>query len=340
VTISSNSAQSRGGGLFLFYSNPTLNNVTIDNNNTYGTEGASGGGIYCDQSSPHLNNVKITNNYTFNFGGGIYIGEYCNPRLDNVLIANNEAYHAGGGIFVSHSNPILANITFTGNTSQDHGGGLSLFESSPCLINCIMWDNTPAEIFMEESDRSPSELTILYSDIEGGEEAIVTNENVIYWLQNNCNTDPLFTEEYHLQSNSECIDAGTAYFEFNGIVLVDMSEDEYYGSYPDMGCYENSPNSEENSEIDPVNNILKNYPNPFNPSTRIAFELREDCDVKLGVYNLKGQLVSELADGITLAGEHFVEWDGYSGRSVGSGVYLVRLRAGDDVFVRKIMLMK
>lgn len=66
-----------------------------------------------------------------------------------------------------------------------------------------------------------------------------------------------------------------------------------------------------------------NFPNPFNGQTTLRFELAEPGPVKLTIYNLAGQAVRVLVDGVLPAGEHQVVWDGRDegGREVGSGLY-------------------
>ncbi len=101
------------------------------------------------------------------------------------------------------------------------------------------------------------------------------------------------------------------------------------------------------SEDDPVTPALVtklhgNYPNPFNPSTTISFDLAKNTRVKLSVYNLRGQLVKTLASGELAAGRHQLIWNGTDSRnrSVASGVYLFRLDAGNYRSTRKMMLIK
>jgi subtilisin family serine protease len=75
--------------------------------------------------------------------------------------------------------------------------------------------------------------------------------------------------------------------------------------------------------------LLPNVPNPFNPATRIDFELAERAPATLRIYDVAGRLVRELADGrIREAGSHSVYWDGLdaAGRPVPSGVYIYQLR--------------
>ncbi len=88
--------------------------------------------------------------------------------------------------------------------------------------------------------------------------------------------------------------------------------------------------------------LLGAYPNPFNPSTTIAFELPSSTMVRLGIYDLQGRLVRRLVDGHLPAGSHGIVWDGRdrSGRTVGSGVYLYRFLAAGLEETRKIMLVK
>jgi len=88
--------------------------------------------------------------------------------------------------------------------------------------------------------------------------------------------------------------------------------------------------------------LLGAYPNPFNPSTRIAFRLAASNRVELGIYDLQGRLVRELIAEEMAAGDHDVIWDGrnQAGHTTSSGVYLYRLRAGKTSETKKIMLVK
>ena len=88
--------------------------------------------------------------------------------------------------------------------------------------------------------------------------------------------------------------------------------------------------------------LLQNYPNPFNPETNIDYELPLESEVKIAIYNLRGQRVRTLLDAQQNPGRYTVSWDGKSdnGLSVASGVYLVRMQAGKFVSVRKVLLTK
>lgn len=88
--------------------------------------------------------------------------------------------------------------------------------------------------------------------------------------------------------------------------------------------------------------LLPNYPNPFNPSTSLAFDLSRTTEVELAIHDLRGRKIIVLADGMWSAGRHVLEWQGQDaqGRQMSSGVYLVRLRTDVQAFSRRITLVK
>ncbi len=90
------------------------------------------------------------------------------------------------------------------------------------------------------------------------------------------------------------------------------------------------------------NALYANYPNPFNPTTTIRFDLNEAGDVSLAVYNIRGQIVRTLVQGTRPSGHNTVEWDGLDdhGRAVASGVYVYRIEADGFVGSRKMVLLK
>ena len=84
------------------------------------------------------------------------------------------------------------------------------------------------------------------------------------------------------------------------------------------------------------------HPNPTAGRTTVAFRLAEPAHVTLTVHDLLGREVARLVDAARPAGEHAVTWDGGdgSGGGLGAGVYLVRLRAGDETRTRKVLLLR
>ncbi len=83
-------------------------------------------------------------------------------------------------------------------------------------------------------------------------------------------------------------------------------------------------------------------PNPFNPQTKITYDLAGEGQVRLEVYDVQGRLVRTLVDGARGVGRHIETWNGAddSGGRVASGVYLARLTAGGVTGMMKMMLLK
>ena len=93
--------------------------------------------------------------------------------------------------------------------------------------------------------------------------------------------------------------------------------------------------------------MLANYPNPFNPSTWIPFQLGHVELVTLNIYDVEGQLVRKIDLGRLTAGNYAqpdqaIYWDGQTenGESVASGTYFYQLQAGDYRETRKMVILK
>lgn len=87
---------------------------------------------------------------------------------------------------------------------------------------------------------------------------------------------------------------------------------------------------------------LANYPNPFNPSTTISFNLSAESNVDIVVYNVKGQKVKQLVKDQLSVGQHSIEWNGKdtNNKSVSSGMYFYKISAGKSSAMRKMLLLK
>ena len=83
--------------------------------------------------------------------------------------------------------------------------------------------------------------------------------------------------------------------------------------------------------------LSQNYPNPFNPTTTIEFALPDVSDVKITIYNVRGQVVATLVDGRLEAGYHAVTWNA---TQKASGVYFYRIEARDFIETKKMVLLK
>ncbi|MCK4311967.1 MAG: hypothetical protein KAW88_04455, partial [Candidatus Cloacimonetes bacterium] len=364
ITIRNGSSTIGGGGIYFNVSSPSLKNVTITNNTT----SYFGGGIYCTDSSPNFENVTITNNTAYWGGSGITCHN-SSPSLKNVTITGNSA-DDGGGIYCWHfSNPILVNVTITGNSAADGGGIFCHWNSNPILIDCILWNDSPEEVYFDENF-SPNSITISYSDIQGGQAGIVTNNNgTVNWLEGNINTDPLFADpqngDFHLtwanfpipdSTMSPCIDAGDPNSPLDpDSTIADMGA--FYFDQAQQGV-------EDISILKPSSILYQNYPNPFNPAvagagrspgTTISFSLAKDvkyaetCPTcRIIIYNIKGQKVKTLGcinrvNAKATESLYHITWNGTdeNNQTVSSGIYFYQLKVdGKQIDTKKCLLLK
>lgn len=88
--------------------------------------------------------------------------------------------------------------------------------------------------------------------------------------------------------------------------------------------------------------LYSNYPNPFNPTTKIDYGLPEVSNVKLVIYDILDREVTTLVNGFQDAGYKSITWHGTDtfGRNVGAGMYFYLIQAGDFRQVEKMVLLK
>jgi len=94
--------------------------------------------------------------------------------------------------------------------------------------------------------------------------------------------------------------------------------------------------------IPEASQLLGNYPNPFNPSTKISFLTAESGQTELTIYNIKGQIVRKLVNEPLDEGKHEIYWDGRNeqGVALSSGIFLYRLKTASEIHNSKMILLK
>ena len=100
--------------------------------------------------------------------------------------------------------------------------------------------------------------------------------------------------------------------------------------------------SEDNPVIPTVYQLGLGYPNPFNTRVTIPVDVPRESTVHLEVFNVSGQRVRPLLQDVLLAGTHRIIWDGRDskGQLVGTGVYVLRMRASDFRQTQRVLLLK
>jgi PKD repeat protein len=132
-----------------------------------------------------------------------------------------------------------------------------------------------------------------------------------------------------------------------GIEANDETEFEnnclIYGAEWTWGAPLTAVFNEEGTIPEAVNILNQNYPNPFNPTTTISFNLSEDSQIELNIYNVRGQKIKVLAQGNTQKGFYSKIWTGNNdaGNAVSSGIYLYQLQVNGQVKdIKKCLLLR
>lgn len=88
--------------------------------------------------------------------------------------------------------------------------------------------------------------------------------------------------------------------------------------------------------------LEQNYPNPFNPSTTIKYELNSIGNVRLQIFDIKGELIKTLVNDFQNSGSYEVVWNGTNnrGEKLSSGVYFYSVRIGENISTKKMILLK
>lgn len=111
----------------------------------------------------------------------------------------------------------------------------------------------------------------------------------------------------------------------------------------DLSIFNLQSNNQQNENIQAII-LSRNYPNPFNPSTTISFELSKEnnSNTKLSIFNVKGQKVKTLLNEHLILGTHSVHWNGTDNgnRPVSSGIYFYKIQSGNETKMRKLLLIK
>ncbi len=268
-TISANSCDDSGGGIECFeYCSPMISGCTITGNTA-----DEGGGLFCDDnSSPGVTDSVFSQNFAADDGGGIKCRNSSSPEIFRCSILMNSAID-GAGVFSEESSPLLINCliadnyaencsglclglapsadiadcTVADNQAEEGCGGICFYGiDEAVVVNTILWGNdapTAPELAAFES----TILTLSYSDLQGGQEAVLLDEfSTLNWGEGMLEADPLFIGgapfDYHLSSSSPCIDAGTddqTTYPFLPEDDIDGEERPYLDS--DIGCDEYVP---------------------------------------------------------------------------------------------------
>ena len=202
----------------------------------------------------------------------------------------------------------------------------------------------PREIVPFEVNGSSQGTMILFAD---GQSAVITyiramlvdEEGDPVWLQNSISMSENESQKLHevgsVYSNQQWLAVWEDRRTDDGDIFAqNISDTGQLGPVQGSGS--------DNNIVEQTGIKLSNFPNPFNPSTMIAFNLGVESDVKLDIYNVRGEYVKTIVNDKLAAGNHQFEWNGTNskGRQVTSGTYLVHMQHDSGGTTHKIVLLK
>ena len=210
VTFDQNEAVDNGGGIYML----NCDNSQIQSSMLYENSSSGGGALNSDSSVISIISTQFIENSAL-YGAGIRARYGSTCEITKSLFHDNyqQEFHYKNAMHSRDSEIELGNCTFTSSAPIAAGGGIIVFEpgySNISIENSVLWNSLSHEI---TSNSQGNQLTVSYSDIEGGESGINHLENLnLFWLEGNINEDPIFNNpennDFTLQISSPCIDAG------------------------------------------------------------------------------------------------------------------------------------
>jgi predicted outer membrane repeat protein len=305
----------------------TLEDCDFIVNNTY--TGGKGGGIYSSESELFLTRCLFNGNEAAVDGGGIYGTTSNSASVDSCLFYRNVTSSGGGAIyFYTGDNSVLSNCTFVENESPNGGALWTWVSCYTNVVRCIFWNNRATTAGNQIGINNSCTMLVGCSDVQGDQAGVyVGGGSTLTWGGYNFDEDPRFCHaerrDYSIHSTSPCAPAHSV-CGLIGAKQVGCTQTDVEGLTP------------------AASRLHQSCPNPFNPSTRIAFEVKERAFVSLKIYDVSGRLVRTLAEKRYARGGYAIQWNGQddSGRAIASGTYFCRMTAGSFSDTKKLVLLR
>ena len=253
------------------------------------------GNINKDQPCNHLNivNCEFIGNRSHTHGGALGGDVDHNATITNCRFVGNLSWRSGGAIGIGHDTVLaMINCTVSGNRANaggGYGGAVSAYDGcTVSLRNCILWDdeNRTGSQGHEIALILDCSLTVSYSDIEGGQQAIYGSSSEIHWQAGNIDEDPLFDSPgyWELQPGGN----PDLWFDY------DWVDGDYHFSAgtPTPPCVDAGDNDAlpaDVADLDGDTNVDEQIPLDLDLNDRI-----QRCDVDMGVYEFDPPCGSDL----------------------------------------------
>jgi len=271
--------------------------------------------------------------YVFQDGSGVWNGVVFDGDAIDALSLGDEVQVSG---FVTDFDPEW-HFKFDGNTR--------IINSSVEVLSTGNTGPAPALVSCEELSQTGEE-------VESYEGTLVQLNNVTVSSVNSFDWSIADDSGFECLIDEDMASIGAANFMSTlteGQVLESISGifNFSFGTYKvqvrNMADLGQSAGINDDVNLNPYSYALyENFPNPFNPETQIRFELAATQDVKLAIYDILGRRVRFLTNQSFGPGFHVVNWDGMNdmGERVASGVYVYRIKAGNFISHRKMLMVQ
>ncbi len=176
--ITQNSAYWAGGGMYNYESGPTVTNCTFIGNSA----GRNGGGMHNIGGNPTVSSCTFTENSAWSDDGGGMYNNGSGSTVSNCAFIGNSANRNGGGMFNHWNSPTVSNCTFIGNSAIKGGGMYNQYNLNPTVSNCMFTGNSATwGGGMHNTDGSPAVSNCTFS------------QNDYYGMYNSHGSDPAVT---------------------------------------------------------------------------------------------------------------------------------------------------
>jgi predicted outer membrane repeat protein len=326
-----NHAANWGGAIYFASSGSQVSDCTFRLN----TSGDHGGAVCIDSASPEFAHCLFDSN-TSDLGGAVYSTDsISSPNYSYCTFTKNKANNYGGALHcydLLHNAPkdSLFNCTMFGNFAPQGSGIATDGNNKPVVQNSIIAYGSGSAVYcyFALSPKPRFSCSDIFGNSGGDWTGCIASQ---MGTNGNLSVDPMFCDsgagDFHLSGLSPC-------------AADNNPECLLIGAWPEQ-CPPTGIGEPEIA-LPRTFRLHGNVPNPFNPVTKIRFELPRDAEVKLTVYDLAGRQVARLVDEPLQAGYHEVLWNGREGRgrTAASGVYFYRIEAGPLLETRRMLLLK
>lgn len=317
----------QGGGIHVGAGNfIAIESVVID-----GCEANAGGGVFVRDANVTLLDCVVTGNTAWTSGGGIHAVDSQYVGVHRSLLHDNTAGAMGGAWYSARSTLELISATVVGNQAPQGAEGTAFGAQPVAYSFAIVAEHDAASItellFGDLASRTDNSCCLRWTHDDDAwpgylaEQLADDGRHNVEAYPMFCRGDGGWSEYFGLRAGSPAIVDGCG-----RLGAFDVACDA-------VAVPEEAPR---------VDQLAPARPNPFNPSTVIAFAVADGGPVELTIYGLDGRRVATLVDESLAAGRHEATWRGQddTGRRVASGVYLARLVTDRGHHATRLTLVK